>query len=86
MPAEPASLKEIAHRPQKDIIAQLEELLEDAKAGRVVGFAFITTNPGGQFATGWSGDVGWQRNQFLGAITYLQARFLAGLFDVEGRQ
>lgn len=65
-----------------DLVADLERLLEDAKAGQLRGIAYATTLTTGAAATGWCGSDG-ARHPLAGAIMMLHHRYGAALLEDE---
>lgn len=64
--------------PSASVIDDLERLLGDAKAGRLIGFAYATANQDGSQGTGWAGEAG-TRHPLGSAIMMLFHRYSAGL-------
>lgn len=64
----------IEGEPDPEVIAQLEQLLAEAKAGTLTGIAFATTHSNRNVGKGWSGLPG-TRFQLGGAIGMMQAGF-----------
>lgn len=64
----------IAGLPDADVVKQLEELLERAKAGTLIGFAYATVGSQIEQATGWVGAAG-TRHAVGTAIDILQQRY-----------
>lgn len=60
-----------------DLVAQLEEMLERAKAGHVTAMGMAYVNSDGSIATRWSG--GDQAVPMMAAVSMLQHEFFAGL-------
>lgn len=60
-----------------DLIDQLEELLERAKAGNITAMGFAFVNVDGSISTRWSG--GDQTIPMIAAISRLQHEFLTGV-------
>jgi glycerol kinase len=58
-----------------DLVDQLEELLERAKAGEITAMGMALVKADGCVATRWSG--GDQLVQMIAAVTLLQADFLS---------
>lgn len=65
----------IAGQPDEDVIKQLEQLLERAKAGTLIGFAYATVGSQIEQATGWVGAAG-TRHAIGTAIDILQQRYV----------
>lgn len=63
-----------------EVVERLEDLLERAKAGELVGFAYSTQLRGGAWSTGWTAEVG---PALLGSIEYLGHR-LKNRMDADG--
>ena len=66
------------NEPSKDIIASLERLMKQAKAGELIGFAYATVREGDFTATGWNGESG-TRHQLTTAIASLNHRYVEAL-------
>lgn len=62
-------------KPNEKVIAQLKELLGDARKGYVQGIMFATLNAEGQCGTGWSGSVKEDAFRSVGILEYLKVRF-----------
>jgi hypothetical protein len=62
----------VAPEPDADVVAVLEDLLRQAKAGDVIGIAYATTRIGGDISTGWATSAGLF--PLLAALTVLNAR------------
>lgn len=68
------------NQPSEDIIAELERLLEIAKAGDLIGLAYVTVLQDGSQGTGWSGEAG-SRHPMGTAIMMLNHRYAAALLS-----
>ncbi len=62
-----------AQEPDKEIIERIEELLESAKRGEVIGFGYLIVRPNHHIGTGWKGGSSTMHEMLAGA-TALQAR------------
>lgn len=69
---EPSSLEANA-----DLVDQLEELLERAKAGSITAMGMAIVNSDGSVGTRWSG--GDQTIPMIAAVSMLQHEFLTGI-------
>jgi hypothetical protein len=69
---EPASIAD-----NSDLVRQLEELLERAKAGQITAMGMAYVNADGSVATRWSG--GDQAVPMMAAVSMLQHEFLRGV-------
>lgn len=63
--------------PNKDIIADLEQLLSEAKAGQISAIAYCTVRQG-TIGTGWAGGSG-TRGDMSSAILMLSHRYAGAL-------
>lgn len=66
-------------KPNPDIIASLERLLEQAKAGDLIGLAYATVRTNDVSASGWDGMS--CRNSLGMAISYLQHRYVVACME-----
>ncbi len=69
---EPASIAD-----NSELVRQLEEMLERAKAGHITALGMACVNSDGSIATRWSG--GDQAVPMMAAVSMLQHEFFAGL-------
>ena len=69
---EPASIAD-----NSELVRQLEEMLERAKAGYITAMGMAYVNSDGSIATRWSG--GDQAVPMMAAVSMLQHEFFAGL-------
>ncbi|WP_371435414.1 hypothetical protein [Polaromonas sp.] len=79
-------LAAVPTRPNADVIAALEQLLEGARSGEVNGIAFVCTLPGMRYITDVAGFCATHPTFARGAASYLTDQ-LAGLIhklDPEG--
>lgn len=60
----------------KELVASLEKLLEDAKRGELQSLAYAAVRPCGDSVTGWNNRAHY--HQLLGALLVVQNRMLAG--------
>lgn len=58
----------------KDVVASLERLLEEAKRGEIQSFAFAAVRPCGDSVTGWNNRAHY--HHLLGALLVVQNRLL----------
>lgn len=65
----------IKGQPDPLVVQQLEELLQRAKAGTLIGFAYATVGSQIEQATGWVGAAG-TRHAVGTAIDILQQRYV----------
>lgn len=68
--------------PSTEIIEQLERLLVDARAGRIIGLAYAVAHEGGSQGTGWCGEAG-SRHPLGTAVMMLSHRYAAGLLTCQ---
>ena len=66
-----------SHGDNGDLVEQLEELLDRAKAGSITAMGMAFVNVDGSISTRWSG--GDQSIPMIAAISMLQHEFLTGL-------
>lgn len=66
----------------EDTIRELEWLLDQARKGHVVGFAFVSVNARGEITSGYHGRIINDMPRFIGATAILHSRALEG----RGRQ
>lgn len=66
--------------PSKQVIEDIERLLEQARSGKLIGFAYAGTHDDGSQVTGWSGEAG-TRHPVGTAIMMPHHRYSARLFD-----
>ncbi len=68
--------------PDPEIVAKIEWLLAQAKAGQITSFAYCATHPGASVGTGWSGIHG---TSFAlgGAVAMLNTRYSTMLLTPE---
>lgn len=59
----------------KDVVASLERLLEEAKRGEIQSLAYAAVKPCGDSVTGWNNRAHY--HQLLGALLVVQNRMLA---------
>lgn len=73
----------LPHEPNVELIGTLEELLEEAKAGKLVALAYGTVSEDAKVGSGW--DCGTGSLSMLGmAITVLSARYVQEFQDDGG--
>lgn len=66
--------------PFADLVEVLENMLELAKSGEIVGLAYVTARRDSLAATGWTGDAG-TRNTLATGILCLHHRYAESLLD-----
>lgn len=71
--------------PHPDVVAKLEHLLEEARAGRLIGFGYatVTDGPGeegGSHGTGWEGAAG-TRYKLGCSISWLAQRYIRAMHE-----
>ena len=66
-----------SHGVNGDLVEQLEELLDRAKAGSITAMGMAFVNVDGSISTRWSG--GDQSIPMIAAISMLQHEFLTGI-------
>lgn len=67
-------------QPAGNVVEDLEALLADAKAGRLIGFAYAAVKVSDVTVTGWSGAAG-TRHPLCSAIAMLQHRYAEALLQ-----
>lgn len=65
--------------PDQDLIADIEQLLEEAKRGEVIAFAYAITKPDGTVATGWVGHGNGARHSLYAGVNLLSHRYAAAM-------
>jgi len=80
-----ADLVDITDRtPNPDLIAMLERMIADAKAGELRSAVVVCGWQGDRASSGWQLDARTSGRKLLGEIAVLQFDFLAGLAVREG--
>lgn len=66
--------------PDPDIIEVVEDLLDEAKSGKLRGIAFGAVKTGNALSTGWVGSDG-TRDSLSTSVTLLHHRFVATILE-----
>lgn len=61
-----------------EVVGRLEELLTEARAGRLSFIAYTAQRPTGRFTTGWRGTCS-SRMEMIGQLSHLQHRLHAAI-------
>ncbi len=72
----------IPGKPDEEIIATIETLLERAKSGDLSSIAYATTSVDGKKGTGWTGIAG-TRDPLAAAISMLNHRYAGALLGLD---
>ena len=70
----------IPNTPSDEVVATLERLLLDAKAGNLVALAYAVVREGNGQSTGWDGEAG-TRHTLGTAIAMLQHRYVGDMLE-----
>lgn len=75
-----AEISVVPIKPQVDaeVVERLEELLAEAKAGKINYVAYTAQRPTGRFTTGWIGACVC-RMEMIGQLSHLQHRLHAAI-------
>lgn len=70
--------------PDPEVVATLERLLADARAGKLIAIGYATVaeggGEGGAYGTGWDGAAG-TRYKLGCAVAWLSQRYIAALHE-----
>lgn len=67
-------------KPYDDLVKDLEELLEEAKRGDLIGMAYCTVRSNNDIGSGWAGAAG-TKHQLSSGILCLSNRYAHALVD-----
>ncbi|SNS00031.1 hypothetical protein SAMN04488503_2272 [Humidesulfovibrio mexicanus] len=71
-------------QPNPDTVELLEQLLEEAKAGRITGIAYATCGAQDYTGIGWAGTFPDNIYAAAGAVSYLHSRVMHEIFTYPG--